>query len=159
MARSLLGRLEAWWGHTAPATQDRLVGSVLVACTTPVLGLAMWLEPDPAGVGTHQQLGLGGCSVLSFTGWPCPMCGMTTTFTHMAHLEPIAAVITQPFGVLLFCATVVLFGVGVGSLIGRETWRSGLDLILAYELQIAVGTLVGMVAGWVYKCFAMGIVV
>ncbi len=157
VASSLLDRVQPWWASWSAAAQDRIVGASLVLCTGPVLGLAMWLEPDPAGVGTHRQLGLGGCTVLTLTGWPCPMCGMTTTFTHMAHLEPIAALITQPFGVVLFSVTVAAFVVGMGSLLGRPWWRTVLAFLLRHEVPIAAGTLIGMAAGWVYKSAVMGL--
>jgi len=158
VATSLLQRIEPWWASWSTVAQNRIVGLALVAATSPVLGLAMWLEPDPAGVGTHRQLGLGGCTVLTLTGWPCPMCGMTTTFTHMAHLDPLSAITTQPFGVVLFLVTVAGFLTGLGSLIGRNWWRSVLAVLLAYEVSIAAGTLIGMAAGWIYKCVAMGLI-
>lgn len=132
------------------------MGLVLVGASAPVLGLAAWLEPDPAGVGTHRQLGLGGCTILTWTGWPCPMCGMTTCFTHMAHADPLAAAITQPFGVVLFMATVVAFITGLGGLSGRSWWRRVGAFMLEHEVPIAAGTLIGMAAGWLYKCVAMG---
>lgn len=158
MTSSLLDRLVPWWSSWSVAAQNRLVGAALVASTGPVLALAMWLDPDPAGVGTHRQLGLGGCTVLTLTGWPCPMCGMTTTFTHMAHADPIGAVVTQPFGVVLFLVTLALFVTGLGGVFGTSWWRRGLDVVLAYEVPIAAGTLIGMAAGWVYKCVAMGLI-
>jgi hypothetical protein len=68
----------AWWGALPAGLQDRLVGVILAVPTSVVLGLAAWLEPAAGGVGTHKQLGLNGCAVLTATGWPCPMCGMTT---------------------------------------------------------------------------------
>ncbi len=133
------------------------MGSVLVCGTAPILGLAAWLEADPAGVGTHKQLGLGGCTVLTMTGWPCPMCGMTTTFTHMGHGHLFDAVATQPFGVVLYLITLGGFVVGLGALAGRMWWRSLAEVTLKYEVQIAAGILLGMTAGWVYKCASMGL--
>ena len=31
-------------------------------------------------MGTHQQLGLPPCNFVTLTGYPCPACGMTTSF-------------------------------------------------------------------------------
>src|SRR4051794_5757921 len=42
--------------------------------------VAYWLEPDPRGFGTHQRLGLPPCTIRSLCGFPCPSCGMTTSF-------------------------------------------------------------------------------
>lgn len=153
----LVNRLSRRWTQLSADLQNRLVGFALVGTTGPVLGIAAWLEADPAGVGTHKQLGLGGCTVLTLTGWPCPMCGMTTCFTHMAHLDPMDALVVQPFGVVLFSATFLLFVVGLSALAGTELWRRLAELLLRFEVPIAAGTLIGMAAGWVYKCVVMGV--
>ncbi len=47
--------------------------------------LARVLTPSPAGLGTHQQLGLPPCTVRVLTGQPCPACGMTTSFSHFTR--------------------------------------------------------------------------
>ena len=48
-------------------------------------GLAGRLSPDPRGYGTHQQLGLPGCTFQMLTQWPCPSCGGTTAFAHFVR--------------------------------------------------------------------------
>ena len=58
-------------------------GSVMLSGLA-VLGVARWLAPAQAGHSTHTQLGLDPCTFLALTGWPCPMCGATTTFALMA---------------------------------------------------------------------------
>lgn len=86
------------------------------------------------------------------------MCGMTTCFTHLAHLEPLQAAVVQPFGVLLFATTVVLAVVGLTDLIcARGAWRRLLAFALRHEVPLAVGLLGGMALGWVYKVFEMGV--
>lgn len=149
---SLARAVAGWWARRATSTQDRLVGLGLAAPSSVVLGIAAALEPATAGVGTHMQLGLNGCSVLMSTGWPCPMCGMTTTFAHMADASPLDAVRTQPFGVVLFMLTVAAASLGWSELVlpaGR--WRGVRDRALAGELPIAVAVLVAMALGWAYK--------
>ena len=37
-----------------------------------LLSLAIWLEPNPSGFGTHQQLGLPPCTILFWFDVPCP---------------------------------------------------------------------------------------
>lgn len=157
MPSSLVQKVRSWWSAQGDMAQQRWIGSILVVGTAPVLGLASWLEADPSGVGTHKQLGLGGCTVLTLSGWPCPMCGMTTTFTHMGHLHPLEALATQPFGVVLYLCTLGTFVLGVGALAGKAWWRSVATRMLQYEVQIASGILLGMTAGWLYKCSVMGI--
>ena len=152
----LLQRPVRWWRARSNAAQDRPVGAVLALPTGAVLGIAGWLTPAAEGVGTHKQLGLGGCTVLSLTGYPCPMCGMTTTFTHMAHLSPLDALVTQPFGVVLFLATLSLFVIGAADLIAaRGLWRRLLAWVDRHEVRLAAGLLGGLGAGWIYKLAVM----
>ncbi|MFZ5476041.1 MAG: DUF2752 domain-containing protein [Myxococcota bacterium] len=135
---------------------NRVVGLLIGAPSSTVLALAAWLTPSPAGYGTHVQLGLGSCTMLTITGWPCPMCGMTTTFAHVAHLHFLDALANQPFGLVLFALTVLAAGIGVTDLAtGRGLWRRALGVVQRYEQKIAIALLAGMIAGWLYKCAVM----
>ena len=141
-----------WFDALTPATQDRLVGATLFGPTATVLGIARWLTPDPSGMGTHQQLGLGGCAVLTLTGVPCPMCGMTTAFSHLAHLHLLQGAFTQPYGLLLFAATVAVATIGLlDMLLPRGRWRAALRWVEDRETSVALTLLVGMGLGWGYK--------
>lgn len=134
------------------ATLNRMVGLAVGLPAWSVLGIALWLRPDPAGFGTHRQLGLGACVVLAMTGVPCPMCGMTTTFSHLAHGHLVQGALTQPFGVVLFSLTVLAAGMGALDLVlGRGLWRQVLQRVAARESQIALGITIGLLAGWIYK--------
>jgi hypothetical protein len=92
-----------------------------------VLGIARALTPDPSGVGTHLQLGLPRCGFLALTGLPCPACGLTTAFAHMARGELAQAASAHALGVLLFALTLgsIPLGVwaGVRELPPSETFR------------------------------------
>lgn len=136
--------------------QNRMVGLLLAGPTGLVLAIARALTPDPAGVGTHRQLGLGGCALLTFTGTPCPMCGMTTTFSHLAHLEIWQGVINQPFGLILFALTVLSFSVGAYDLLtGVGLWRRLLRVVERWETHVAVALMIGLILGWTYKIAAV----
>jgi Protein of unknown function (DUF2752) len=50
-----------------------------------LLLLAIWLQPNPQGFGTHQQLGLPPCTIQFWFGIPCPSCGGTTAFAHFVR--------------------------------------------------------------------------
>ena len=153
---ALADRPLGWWRRRTAHTQDRLVGITLALPSGLVLVIARLLTPAAEGIGTHKQLGLGGCTVLTLTGYPCPMCGMTTTFTHMAHLEPLAALATQPFGVVLFSATVAVFSIALADLIhpaGR--WRRTMGWLERREGWMAGGLLLGLALGWIYKLSVM----
>ncbi len=128
---------------------DRLVSLVLLLPSGTVLALAAWLEPAAAGVGTHRQLGLGGCTMLQFTGWPCPMCGMTTTFSLAAHGRFIDALLCQPYGLVLFALTLATALVSLVELIrpnGR--WRRFWDWLGLKEGWIQA-TRVILIGKWV----------
>lgn len=147
----------AAWARLGIAARDRVIGLALGLPAGVVLGIARALEADSSGVGTHTQLGLGACSILSATGWPCPMCGMTTTFTHLAHGAIGPAITTQPFGVVLFMTTTLLAGVGLADAI----WPAGRLRRLGawaqrHELPLALFSLAGMGFGWAYKAWVMG---
>ena len=67
-----------------------------------VIATAATLTPNPAGHGTHTQLGLPPCGFLVVTGYPCPGCGLTTSFAAMADAQFAAAAHANAFGILLF---------------------------------------------------------
>jgi len=67
------------------------------------------LQPDPRGVGTHEQVGLPPCGFHRLTGLPCPGCGTTTAFAYAVRLRFAHAFMANPFGMLL-CTTTAAFG-------------------------------------------------
>ena len=134
------------------ALVGRLVGLALSVPSLTVLMVARSLSPDPSGMGTHTQLGLGGCGILLTTGVPCPMCGMTTTFSHMAHFELLAALRNQPFGVFLFLLTIFAFFIGLAEvLLPRNRLAKVWKLLQRWELLWASSLIGGMILGWLYK--------
>lgn len=148
--------LTGFFARLSSATRDRLVALTLGAPSWTVLGIASFLEPDPVGHGTHKQLGLGTCTILAMTDWPCPMCGMTTTFTHMAHGSVLDALLTQPFGVVLFLLTLACGLLAVADLVRpRGRFTRAWSVIARHEAWVAAALLVGLVAGWVYKLWEM----
>jgi hypothetical protein len=148
--------LGAWLSGGRPGVADRAAGLFFGGGASVVLGIAMHLTPDPHGFGTHRQLGLGACTMLQLTGWPCPMCGMTTTFTLFAHLRPLDAVVNQPFGLVLFPVTVAVALLGCADvLLGRGALRAALHKVQRNERAWAAMLLFGMIGGWLYKCVRM----
>ena len=81
---------------------SRMTWLVLFTLPAAVMITALMLTPDPAGHGTHTQLGLPPCGFLIVSGYPCPGCGLTTSFAHMIRLEIVGAALANPFGILLF---------------------------------------------------------
>src|SRR5687768_9011989 len=63
-----------------------------------VTGIALALTPNPAGHGTHKQLGLSACPSAVLFDRPCPGCGLTTSWTAFVHGDFAASVSAHLFG-------------------------------------------------------------
>jgi hypothetical protein len=136
----------------------RAINTLLFIGAGIVLGLSSGLEPDPLGVGTHTQLGLKGCIVLSQWGIPCPMCGMTTTFALMADFKWIAAIKNQPFGVLLYLMTVLTAIISAIELTrSRSIWFRLSKRIGGIEVKLVTVFFLFLVISWGYKLVSMRI--
>ena len=135
---------------------DRALGLLLLTPAVTVLAFALRLPPSPTGVGTHRQLGLGGCTLLQLTGLPCPMCGMTTTFALAVRGRLLDALLCQPFGLALFLLTVAAAVVSALELIApRGRLRRAWDWLGFKEGWVAGALLAGLLAGWCWKLIAM----
>lgn len=81
--------------------QQRCVALLVALALVSLLGVAAYLRPSPAGLGTHRQLGLPPCTFQWVLGWPCPACGMTTSWAHTVRGDLSAAVRCNAGGTLL----------------------------------------------------------
>ena len=72
-----------------------------------VTACGIYLRPDPAGHGTHMQLGLPACPSTMFFDRPCPGCGLTTSFTATIHGNFAAAFQAHALGTFLYLAFTV----------------------------------------------------
>lgn len=108
-----------------------------------VLSLALWLNPDPRGFGTHEQLGLAPCDFMVRNGYPCPSCGLTTSFANMAELNPVTALEANPAGVLLFLLTLSMpFWFGHALWTGADPFRFATHRVGRWVLPVVVLLLV-----------------
>lgn len=85
---------------------------IAIGCLA-VLIMAARLKPNPAGLGTHRTMGLQACGFMNSTGLPCPSCGMTTSFSWLAHGNLAASLYVQPMGTVLAALAGVLFWAGM----------------------------------------------
>lgn len=112
----------------------RALAAVLLTLSLAPLLIGARLHPDPAGMGTHQQLGLSACKYLATTGRPCATCGMTTAFAHAAHGQLFHGLYVQPMGAVaalllaimaLLSAYALVRGLSLMPLLRRGfTWRT-----------------------------------
>jgi hypothetical protein len=135
--------------RTDAGLRRRFYAALFLAACGAVLTLAMWLEPDPRGYGTHQQLGFGKCGMLVTTGLPCPTCGMTTAFAYAVRGRLISAFLAQPAGLVLALGTVVC-AIGAGWVVVTGSLpRVRVPIVTPYRLFVVLlGLLIG---GWAFK--------
>jgi len=85
---------------------ERLLAGFVAAVACAAFTVAAVVNPydhdgRPRTHGTHRQLGLPPCTMLSTVGFPCPSCGMTTAIALVAHGDVPAACRANWAGVLL----------------------------------------------------------
>ena len=90
-----------------------------------VFGIAVYLDPyNPDGtartMATHTKLGIPPCNFVTWTGKPCPSCGMTTSFALLVRGDVISSLRANWVGTLLatFWAGLLVWSVA-GWLVGR----------------------------------------
>jgi hypothetical protein len=118
-----------------------------------VLAIAVWLEPDVRGIGTHEKLGLPACGFAETLQVPCPSCGFTTTFALAAEGRVWAAIKNQPFGFLVFVSTVLAV-----PLMGVGAWKqiSWLEATVHWPWLWISALVFGLwMAAWGYKYWLM----
>jgi hypothetical protein len=126
----------AWWIRLNLA----LVGTGLAV----VFVIAALLHPysesgAPLTQETHRQLGLPPCNFYSLTGLPCPSCGFTTSFSLLAHLDPLNSLRANSVGALLagFCFMVMPWAFW-SAWRGRYLWVRSAERILITSLIVFV---------------------
>ena len=130
----------------------RLIGTLVSIPAAGVLGLAAWLEPAEAGLGTHTQLNMPPCAWILAADIPCPTCGMTTAFAHAAEGDLVSAFVAQPMGAVLAVVTAVIL------VVGTYTAVTGSRLATLFERlwgrRAAWALVLGFSGAWLYKVAA-----
>ena len=134
---------------------DRVVNLGFAWMALSPIGLARMLEPSREGVGTHQQLGLPPCTFLYLTTVPCPFCGMTTSWTHAAHLDLAASLRTQPMGLVLFALTLALGLALLGRAVAGAAPFRPERFAAAIPAKAWWALAGGVLVGWIYKISVM----
>ena len=96
---------ETRWVEIAPVSGwARWSYALLLLGVLVMVAVGLYLTPDPAGHGTHQQLGLPPCTIYYLTGRPCPSCGLTTSVSAILHGQFGLAWRANPTGFLIVAA-------------------------------------------------------
>lgn len=139
--------------RSASRWASRLAWAFMGAVSWTVIALSFWLQPSSRGFGTHEQLGLPPCTFQAMTHIPCPGCGLTTSFAHMAHLQPLRALERHPMGACLFLITLAVALVAPWAV--RRAWPVHRALALpgtSYALGV---TLAAGVATFAWRLITM----
>jgi hypothetical protein len=131
----------------------RLLWIVLALGALAVLLAARLIVPSPSGVGSHMALGLPPCGFLLWFELPCPTCGLTTAFAHLARFQLADSLRAHPLGLPLFVATVGAVPVGLRGARQGEALSAFVD-----RLQLdrwALGLVVALLATWAARVAAL----
>ena len=118
---------------------------------TTVFALALWLEPNPKGFGTHTQLGLPPCQFVQLTGHKCPTCGMTTSFAWFVRGRVDRVWESNPAALFLAPACLALIPwLLAGAALGRPIGFRSLETPL---LGLVVATVALSLLSWTIRMF------
>jgi len=136
-----------------PLRARLIAGAILCGCAA-ILVTAARLAPDPAGMGTHRQLGMAPCSLVVFTGYPCPTCGMTTAFAHTVRGELLSAFNAHPAGLVFALAVIATMSVSLSVLLTGRVWA--VNWYRVAPTRVALAVVLVLLGGWGYK-LAVGV--
>lgn len=114
-----------------------------------VFGIAIWLNPyDAAGqprrLETHTQLGLPPCTFRTWTGLPCPSCGMTTSFALLLHGDVGNSLKANAVGTLVATVGLLLIPWCLACAVkGRQYLVRNLDRVLLRAVVLFLVLLLG----------------
>lgn len=117
-----------------------------------IFAIAIWLKPydeegRPLRQETHRQMGLPPCTFYVWTdGYPCPSCGMTTSFALLMHGDIVNSLKANAVGTVLALFWLCLIPWCIASSItGRPLLIWSLEATLS---KIVIGFLVLMLIRW-----------
>lgn len=129
-----------------PPRWERMLAGFVAAVGCVAVAIALRIDPydasgQPRLQGTHRQLGLAPCLMLSSFGFPCPSCGMTTSVSLLFHGEPRAACRANWAGV-------VVGGTGAAGIVWLGLLAAGMPRrpLLSAEATIVALTILGAAA-------------
>lgn len=132
-----------------PRRGRRLTGLAAAALAVTPLLLAAGMSPAGEGHGTHTQLGLPECTWAATFDAPCASCGMTTSWTWMAHAGFSEGFLTQPFGAFLAVAAAAVVTAGLHAAVAGARIAPLFGWLIRGKAITLLVT--ALAAAWVYK--------
>lgn len=140
LARQRQGRRLRWWVR----------GGLLALTLVPVAVFAVALRLDPYQEGrlwleeTHTQLGLPPCTFRVATGWPCPACGMTSSFALFVRGDLWHSMQANVAGTLLALVALLFIPWALvtalrGRLLGFRSWETALVRVITLFMALMFG--------------------
>ncbi len=104
---------------------------IIMACVAiAVLAASRALTPDASGYGTHTQVLMLPCTFHAVTHLPCPLCGLTTSFSLTARGALRGGFESHLLGPPLFVLTALMAVAGIVSLLpGTDRLRRLITLV------------------------------
>jgi hypothetical protein len=119
----------------------RKAGAVILVILGTIILLSIVLDSAP------QRLSL--CLFRTFTGLPCPSCGMTRAFISLGHGDIYSAVLFNPASILIYIATWVGF---ILALLQTVYGKKYIEIIWSkYRKALFPLILTIMTSVWIYQ--------
>jgi hypothetical protein len=103
----------------SPLTQGDLIFTALFVV---MLVGSVVLEPSAQAISIFGYELPTTCLWRGLTGWRCPGCGLTRSFTFMGHLQPVEAFRVHVLGPFLYLAVLILTPLRIAKTI--RVWRA-----------------------------------
>jgi hypothetical protein len=144
---------EIWEAHPALGKWVRGTLVVVAVGLISIFAIAAWLRPydengKPLRMETHRQMGLPACTFYKWTGgYPCPSCGMTTSFSLLMHGDVLNSLRANAVGTLLalFWLSLIPWCL-VSAIRGQPLFIMAIESALT---KIVIGFLILMLIRWV----------
>jgi hypothetical protein len=120
------------------ANARRFVWSAVALTSIAALVAARSIVPLAEGLGSHRALGLPACAFLACFDLPCPTCGLTTAFAHLARFQLGAALAAHPLGLPLFALALSAIPIAVRGLLRGDSILAAIDRFAADRVALAL---------------------
>jgi len=114
-----------------------------------MIAVAAGIQPDPAGYGSHAQLGLAPCLMPMLYGYPCPTCGLTTSASLAVRGRVFAAFQAQPVGIALVLSAAAGLFISLIIIVTGRVWT--LNELRVRFTHVLAGAVLVILGGWMYK--------